>query len=322
MGKELKETRNCVFIENPPFPSNILVELTNCCNHRCIFCHYNKMKRSIKECQKDFTFDILQQAFDNGCRDVGFYMIGEPLLKKDLADYIAYANKIGFEYIYLTTNGVFATLEKMKELINAGLSSIKFSVNGATPEHYLKIHGVDDYLTVKENIKKLHDYISEEKIDLAMFISFIKTEITKNDIEELQKEFIDYVDKIYIFDVVSQGIPMQELIEKRIVNPAIYLKEEGVLCEMVFNRIHVTCEGFLNACCFDCDGVLNAVDLHVVPLLEAWNSNIMKDLRRRFLQKNLLPLACYNCIHKTNLPVKPLNEELFNRSTGSNQNNL
>lgn len=312
MGKELHLKRFCEFTEAPPFPKNMMMELTNCCNHHCVFCHYRIMKRKKRECKKEFTFDIIQQAFDNGCREIGLYMIGEPLLKRDLAEYVAYAKKVGFEYIYLTSNGALATIERMKELIDAGLDSIKFSVNAATPEHYKKVHGVDDYLVVKENIKRLHDYVRENSINLATFISFVKTEITKNDVEKMQTEFSPFVDKIYVFDVGTQGPPMPELVAQGIVNPNIYLQEGAELCEMVFNRIHVTCEGLLNACCSDCEGVLNAVDLHTTSLAEAWHSDIMRNLRRRFLQKNLAPLACYNCVHKTNLPIEPLNDQLVN----------
>lgn len=314
MRAELHFKRACEFTENPPFPKNMLLELTNYCNHRCVFCHYRAMKRPKKECQKEFTLDILRQAFDNGCREIGFYMIGEPLLKKDLADYVAYAKKIGFEYIYLTSNGVLATIERMKELIDAGLDSIKFSVNAATPEHYIKVHGADDYLIVRENIKNLHKYILENGVNLNVFVSFVKTEITKDDVKKIRKEFTEFVDKVYVFDVETQGLPMPELVEQGVVNPAIYLKKGDEMCEMVFNRIHITCDGILNACCSDFDGYLNAVDLHTTSLAEAWSSDIMRKLRHRFLQNDLTSLACYNCIYKTQLPIEPLNEELFIRS--------
>lgn len=319
MEKELHFKRSCEFTENPPFPKNMLIELTNYCNHRCIFCHYRTMKRLKKECQKEFTFDILRQAFDNGCREIGFYMIGEPLLKKDLADYVAYAKKIGFEYIYLTSNGALATIERMKELIDAGLDSIKFSVNAATPEHYIKVHGADDYLTVKENIKRLHEYILENNVNMNVFVSFVKTEITKDDVKIIQKEFTSFVDKVYIFNVETQGLPMPELVVQGVVDPSIYLKKGDELCEMVFNRIHITNDGVLNACCSDFDGYLNAVDLHTMSLADAWHSDIMRNLRRRFLQKKLSPLACYNCIYKTDSPIKPLDENLFLRSRQENE---
>lgn len=308
--KEIYLTRPVEYTLKPPFPHNILVELNNTCNHNCIFCRHDKMKRKIRECDRDFTLDLIKQAHSNGSREIGFAMMCEPLMKKDLVDYISYCKKLGYEYIYLTSNGVLATLDRMKELINAGLSSIKISINAATRGTYIKVHGKDDFLQVKENVQKLHEYIDTNNIDFAIFLSFVKTLITQNETSLYEKEFAGLAEKIYFFDAVTIGNPMMELIDNKIVNPSVYLKHSDEFCEMVFNRIHITAEGYLNACCLDFDSVLYAADLHKMSLKEAWHCNAMQELRKRFLEKNLKGLVCYNCIHKVVEPFEPLNKEL------------
>ena len=312
MAKELRMERKVVFTERPPFPENMLVELTNKCNHQCIFCHYRLMSRKKADCNREFTFDIIKQAYDNGTREIGFYMIGEPFLKRDLEEYIAYAHNLGFTYIYLTTNGALATLERTVKCIEAGLNSIKFSINAATTEHYIQIHGHDDYETVKTNVRNLSEYVRKNNIDLSMFITFVKTNITLDDFDLLLADFSSFVDKIYECDCNSQGTPIIELINNGIVNSSIYLKENQELCQMVFNRLHITSEGYLNACCADAEGLLSAVDLHKVSLKEAWHSDIMVNLRRQFLNNTLSKdVLCYNCLHKEQHKVKPLNEALW-----------
>ena len=308
MSKELKMNREYLIEENPPFPRNMLMELTNICNHNCVFCHYKNMTRKKRKCNKEFSFYIMQQAYDNGTREIGFYMIGEPLLNPDIEKYIKKAKEIGFEYVYLTSNGALADLEKMKKLINAGLDSIKFSINAGTSEHYKFIHGKDDYIMVKENVRALGRYIRNENIDLNVFISFVKTKITDSDSRFLHRDFADYVDKIYEFDCGTQGTPMKELIEKNIVDK---IKSGSMPCEMVFNRLHVTCEGYLDACCVDADGMLTVADLHSVSLKDAWNSEIMRDLRKQFIDGKLKKNVCYNCVHNTNDMVYPLNDMLY-----------
>lgn len=124
--KELHIDRKISFVERPPFPENMLIELTNACNHKCVFCGYNDMTRCRCFADKEFTLNIIKQAYDEGVREIGFYAIGEPFLSKDLEEYVAYAKQQGFSYIYLTTNGALATLDRMKILIENGLSSIKF----------------------------------------------------------------------------------------------------------------------------------------------------------------------------------------------------
>ena len=171
---ELRLNRTAVFCERPVFPKNMLMELTNICNHKCVFCGYHKMRRAYNKCDKEFCFDIMQQAYDNGTREIGFYMIGEPLMCEDIEDYIRKAKEIGFTYIYLTTNGAWANIERMKGLLEDGLNSVKFSVNAATKKMYALVHGKDDYEVVVKNIRNLSSYIKEKKLDILVFLSFVK----------------------------------------------------------------------------------------------------------------------------------------------------
>ena len=69
-------------------------------------------------------------------RDVGFYVNGDPLLDKRLAMFIKYAKEIGYTYIYITTNGILANLDRVKKLYEAGLNSIKYSINASNREDY------------------------------------------------------------------------------------------------------------------------------------------------------------------------------------------
>ena len=258
--------------------------------------------------------DIIRQAYDNGTREIGFYLIGEPLMNPDMEAYVAHAHKLGFEYIYLTSNGALATIERMKSLISAGLNSIKFSVNAATPETYMTTHGKDDYETVKKNILDLRNYITEQQLDIPLFISFVQTEITKSDVDRLHRDFDGVVDKLYIFPCANQGDNMSDVLAKGVIKKEQLFPGSSIPCAMVFNRLHITCEGYLDACCSDVDGNLAAVDLHNMSLLEAWYSDIMIALRRRHLSGDLRGTLCHNCAHNAEEAVYPLNSALAPKS--------
>lgn len=306
---ELKMEREAIFCENPPFPKNMLIELTNVCNHRCVFCAYDKMRRKHGNCDKMFIFDIMKQAYDAGTREIGFYMIGEPLLCKNFEEYIAEAKKIGFTYIYLTTNGALANIERMKVLLKAGLNSVKFSINAGTEKTYKKIHGKDDYQVVKKNVYDLSEYIREYNINVPLFISYIENEWNKDEITIFKQQFENYVDKIYVFPCKNQGGGMLELLEKGIVKDD--LKSGSVLpCSMIFNRLHITYEGYLSACCADINNYMAIIDLHDISLEEAWNSEMMVDLRRQHMSGKLSKIACYNCIYNTDINIMPINSKL------------
>ncbi|MCI8814672.1 MAG: radical SAM protein [Lachnospiraceae bacterium] len=154
---KLKLNREVIYEENPPFPYNMLVELTNRCNHACVFCAHKKMHRSFRNCDKKLMTDIIQQAYELGTREIGFYLTGEPFLNKDLEYYVGLCKRIGFEYIYITTNGVLAKKERVKNLWELGLSSLKFSINAATRKTYQFIHGRDDFDKVMKNINDIYE---------------------------------------------------------------------------------------------------------------------------------------------------------------------
>lgn len=202
--KKLVTNREVVFSEHPPYPHNMMVELTNACNHQCIFCAHKRMKRKKGFCDKDLMLHIIRQAYELGTREIGFYLCGETLLSKDLEFLVENSKRMGFEYIYLTTNGALADKGRIRTLSQLGLSSIKFSVDAATAKTHQKIHGTDDFGLVRQNI---FDALSlkEEGIDLAVFASYAVLKSNKNEVSKFQEEIGQYLDDISIDAAFEQG---------------------------------------------------------------------------------------------------------------------
>lgn len=309
----LQKDRETVYDETPPFPKNMQMELTNICNHKCLFCGYQKMKRPHKKCDKDLMFDVLKQAYELGTREVGFYMIGEPFILDDVDDYIRTAKNLGYTYIYITTNGTLANMEKVKKCYEAGLDSIKFSINGSNRYEYKKMHGRDDFDTVKRNVTELSEFKKRNAIeDLGVFISFIKTEWNKNNIDELYQNYGELVDTIYVWDCKIQGggLDTESLIHQGIIYPENLESLGGLPCGMLFNRFHVTCEGLLDACCVDFGYEMAVADLRETSLAKAWGSEVMREIRRKHLQGDIKGTYCYNCVFLKNEKTFPINRVL------------
>ena len=221
MGKDMdlqervrlkKADRSELYSLTPPFPkTNFLIELSNACNHACIFCTHQKMKRPVGRINKDFAYDILQQAYDLGTREVGFYATGEPFIVPDLADYIRKAKDIGYTYVYLTSNGALATPERVREVIDAGLDSIKFSINAPQKKLYKFIHGKDDFDTVLENLKYLNEYREISNNNYKIYVTGILTRFTENLKDKYYEIFGNLSDQVVFKYVYNQGGYMQEI---------------------------------------------------------------------------------------------------------------
>ena len=61
----------------------------------------------------------------------------------------------------MTTNGAMADPEKMKKVLDAGLDSIRISINAVDREMYKVLHGKDDFEIVLENIRFMREYIDK-----------------------------------------------------------------------------------------------------------------------------------------------------------------
>ena len=67
---------------------------------------------------------------------------GSLFLVKNLADYVSHAkNAIGYDYLFITTNGALAIPETVKAVLDAGLDSIKFSISAGNVRNLPKNTG-------------------------------------------------------------------------------------------------------------------------------------------------------------------------------------
>ena len=296
----------------PNIPKNMLVECSNTCNLSCIFCANRKMTRKRSKISSSFLNRILNEAFELGVREIGFYTTGEPLMNSELENYINIAKKIGYEYIYITTNGVLANINKIKKLVQKGLNSIKFSINAINEKDYELIHGKNMYNMVLKNLKEVWEWKQKNNINLKVYVSYISTKYTEYDIKTIENNFKDYSDKVLITNVRNQSGLVPEVTNKlknKKEDDKIQGKRE-LPCFYPFNTICITLEGYITACCTDFQNYLAYADLNKMSLKEAWYSDTITGLRKQHISENLKNNLCRNCIFNSLELPEPLNKDL------------
>ena len=293
-----------------PFPTkNLLIEITNYCNNKCIFCYNHCMKREKKFIDKKLCERILNEAYELGMREVGFYVTGEPLLDKRLSNFISLAKSIGYDYIYITTNGILANLNKVKKLYKSGLNSIKYSINATNDMDYRKIHQTDNFNTVIRNLKDVYNWKKENKMDIKIYVSFVYTNMTYNE-KEIDNLFKNICDEYITMPAINQGglIPKIKNISS---TKSSNINKFSLPCSYPFNSVIVTVEGYLTACCMDFENFLAYADLNKYSLYDCWNNETIVSFRKKHLKKEVSGTICENCIYNsTNIP-KPLEKKLF-----------
>ena len=107
------------------------------CNAYCGFCpQLNYRGELLAGLSPDLTTDELRERIrygaQNGYRQIGFSG-GEPTIRKDIVELVAFSRSQGYELIGMTTNGMMMSYPAFTAaILRAGLNSINFSVNGPT----------------------------------------------------------------------------------------------------------------------------------------------------------------------------------------------
>ena len=224
----------------------------------------------------------------------------EPLACRALEHHIKSCKNIGYEYIYITTNGSMADRYRLKKIVDAGLDSIKFSLNAGNRQIYKKIHGYDHFDKVCENIEYLCRYRRDFKKKIYVAISFVGTALNIPSFEVLKKRFSPIVDEIFYVKAYNCSGQMPDLPK---------MPFDGY-CTIPFKRVVITREGYIRICCNDYQNFLALEDLNQISMEEAWFGERFIRFRMNFLDGKLNGTLCNNCINGSTDPVQPLNQEL------------
>jgi organic radical activating enzyme len=284
----------------PPFPRSILFEVSNLCNHACVFCAYPKMTRPGRRMDLALAQRLLREAYDLGAREAGFYSGAEPFTSPDLEAIVRCAKQLGYEYTFISTNGSLATEPRLRALIDAGLDSIKFSINGADRETYRRIHGQDHFDRVLRHVRFADEYRRATDATLYLSVSFVAMDrdgfATSSGRDALEALVRPWVDEVLFWDATSENGQMIGLGPSGVSAP----------CGLPFMRAHVSAEGHLRMCCNDYQNYLSLVDLRGTTLADGWQAEIFRDMRRRHLDNRLEGTLCFNCVNNVNTPIAPI----------------
>ncbi len=304
-------------------PKNALVELTNACNHACVFCYNPEMNRETSNLDLDLYQSFIKKCVKEGVEEVGLYSTGEPFMTKNLDEYIKFAKNLGIRRVYITTNGALASFDKVKKCIEAGLDSIKFSLNAGSKETYKTIHGYDDFEKVIKNITDIFNYIKENKIKLQILGSYVFTDLTVKEIESYVDNYGYLFEDISFFKAGNQGGHTLER-SSRITKKINEISENNSRtnfeppCEMLWNRLHLTSEGFFTGCCVDYENSLVYKKFEKdESIKDQFNSSDIINLRKKHLENNLDGTLCKNCLYNVDEPY----EKIMNSSAKNSKKN-
>jgi PqqA peptide cyclase len=122
-------------------PLALLAELSHRCPLRCPYCSNPlALERAAAELDTETWQRVFSEAAALGALQVHFSG-GEPLVRRDLAELVRHANKVGL-YGNLITSGVLLDRQRLAELVDAGLEHVQLSFQDTEAESADRIAGL------------------------------------------------------------------------------------------------------------------------------------------------------------------------------------
>jgi|TARA_B100002003_G_C14074869_1_gene517086 MoaA/NifB/PqqE/SkfB family radical SAM enzyme len=280
------------------FPKILLLQASSLCNFSCIMCYrtlhvperkifgiqegnmsLKLIKKLVRECQGEKDF-------------LGFHLAeyGEPLMNPEITEIISCIHKAGLTS-QIVTNGFYLDDKMIKGLINAGLSKIKISFQGATPKRYKFWRNNNYYEKVVSNVKNLVKARDAKKSDLYIQVGTSSCDDTEEELEKFVNYWKDLVDHVYWNYTILLHLKDKELFNKINVLRQAPKKEDK--CNDPFLRMTVLWNGKVTQCVNDEGHFIG--DLNKQTIYEVWHSTKMNANRKIILENgNILP-NCDTC---------------------------
>ncbi|MBF0193047.1 MAG: SPASM domain-containing protein [Magnetococcales bacterium] len=304
-------------------PAIIQVEPTNSCNLQCVMCTRNEMVRE-EGLLAEEVFEKIISSW-SGIKDIStlpyiydvtientiitpglikFYFLGEPLLNKNIYQYINHAKARGAE-VGIQTNAVLLSDPNVrKKLLMAAPNIIGISLDGISPESFEAIRIGSSWSKTVKALEAFHKEREEEglakKVLLNISTIFPDDSLeSRNKIINFLQEVKPYVDQLsmiklgrsYDQDFFTKDGTMQtykKLQEGETLTPK---------CQEPLYKLNILWDGTITPCCADINSNIPLGNIKNNGLDAVWNSPETTDHIKALLHNNLEKYQeCITCV--------------------------
>lgn len=286
----------------PAFPHIMDVELTNTCNFRCLMCPTgtHAMRRPSGFMEEKVFYKILEEIrpYKTPLRFIRF---GEPTMHPQLAEFVRAANEQG-SLTHINTNGSYLDADYIEALIDAGLSSLKFSFQGVDAKSFAEMRNTDFFSELVDVIRLTRDLRGDRERPFLQVSTSITYE-TREQVQAFRELMEGLVDSVAVGRTVMEYLDIEtvrirpdemEMLNKLKEQESVIKKHPE--CPEVFDKMSINFDGTVTACCGDSDNLMLIGDLASSTLKEIWKSKQLNEYREMLadMRHDELPL-CKTC---------------------------
>lgn len=183
------------------FPGHVACTLfTAGCNFRCPFCHNASLVTYIDNSvsyDEEYILDYLEKRA--GVLEGVCITGGEPLIHKELPDFIAKVKALGYK-VKLDTNGSYP--DRLAAIIDSGnIDYVAMDIKNCKEKYFLTADCSEQELA---NVEKSVELLKQKKIDFEFRTTVVKEFHTVDDIKKIA-EWINGADKYFLQNFIDSG---------------------------------------------------------------------------------------------------------------------
>jgi len=188
-------------------PFTIAWEVTRACAYACVHCRADAMhQRDPRELSTEEAKVLVERLAAFGNNPILIFTGGDPMMRPDLFELIAYATERGLRCSLTPTATALPTRERLEKARNAGIRRIALSLDAPRPE----VH--DDFRKVKGSWQRTMDTLHRAH-DVGLSVQ-VNTTVAKHNVDILHEmvRFIQEVGAVQwsVFFLVPTGRAMAE----------------------------------------------------------------------------------------------------------------
>ena len=266
----------------------IYIEITNNCNLNCSFC--SKVLKPRRNMTLE-EFEIVLNKIKDFTDYIYLHVKGEPLVHKDIIEFINLADKYNLK-VNLTTNGVLFN-KYAKELGKCkNLNKINFSLHCE--------HNKPNYLEdIFDNIK----YLPNTTVIYRLWT------MKNNELDNNSQKIVDKIKEYYNLSTETVDKIKKENNIK--ISSTIYVDKDNEFtwpeinnhkscgyCYGLNTHIAILVDGTVVPCCLDSNGVIDLGNIYKDNLEDIINSDRYQNLLKSFRDRKPCEELCKSCVFK------------------------
>lgn len=186
--------------------NSLVIDVTFNCNAKCAYCQWGSKHTEGRVNQPNEFIYLTEDNLNALDTERIVFSGGEPLLRQDLEEIIAYYKKTRVQSIVVVTNGFLLSPKRLKSLINAGLTGVTFSIDSFDKVIAQKTRGYTEQQlsVVMKHFEHAVSVKDKSTLELSVNVVISTANLENNGIEQLiaftNNYSIDWIKFQPIFD--------------------------------------------------------------------------------------------------------------------------